>query len=228
MRRLIIAGLLLAGGEAHGAPGIIYSGPLDLVLGGLPSTPASDVFIDGGDPEFTVGSNAVAPVGEAGGYTFLSTPFLLGLMGDASGNIANFSLGDSFDVIAGPFATPAALPPPEQPGFLLTGYDFGPGAPTGALGPYFSASAAQDFYWAFSFVPNGTIGIVPGWMRVTINPVIVDLNNETLTGGELSLREYAYSDTGAPIRVGEIPEPRAIVLAGLSLLSMRALVHLRR
>lgn len=221
--KLLIASILVfTSGEVQAASGIIYSGQIDLVLGGLPSTPTADVYIDGGEPEFSVGSNAVAPVGDVGGYTYLTTQFSLGLLGETSGAIKSFSMGDFVDTSPALYASPQLLPPPpDQSGFLLTGFDFGnPGPGPAALGAYFSETTPQDFYWAFSFVPDGTIGIVAGWMRVTVNPVTVDLNNETLSGGEFILREYAYNPVGDTIRIGEIPEPSSIVLIGMSLLAL--------
>jgi hypothetical protein len=198
--------------------GIVYRNPPDETLGGLPQTPPMDVFLDGGDPEFFIESTSTVPSGGKGGLTLLVAPSLWGLAGDSAGHITNYPGGFLFDHSTMTYAFPQPIFPGSGVlGLHLTGYDFGlPGQPDAPLGQYFNASAPQDYYWAFAFSPDGTIGTVPGWMRVTITPVSVDAANETVNGGQVILREYAYNIFGSPLRIGEIPEPATAALGAFA------------
>lgn len=192
---------------------ITYSGPVNIVLGGFPETPLTNFFVDPLEADFAVAStSSIYPSGNNGGVTYL-TGFTLGLVGDGSGNIANFQLRDVVDTTTASWPTVHMISDDES-GYILTGYDFGgSGDPATPWGQYFNETAPQDYYWAFNFMPDGTLGDVSGWMRVTINPVVVDSVNETLSGGELIIREFAWYQTGQElVVVGQIPEPTSVAL----------------
>lgn len=199
---------ILSASTAPAATSIFYSGEVNLVLGGLPTTPAIGVDLDGaGQSDIAVESKLIP--GQTGAATYFTgvtdDPIFVG-----SGGVIT-PLNPGYVVTA----NSSGLTFNEE---IFTGFDFteepnGVGVP---LGLYFSETVPQDYYWGFSFSGN-TIGIMPGWMRVTINPIVVDHDNTTLSGGEIILREWAYDTARGSIRVGQIPEPSTIVQATLAI-----------
>lgn len=65
-------------------------------------------------------------------------------------------------------------------------------------------------YFGFRFTPNATT--LYGWASITF---------EFGPGGGLTVNEWAYEQTGAPIQVGAVPEP-AVAAAGLGALALGA------
>lgn len=213
MRSFLVALLaILSGSSVLASTAIFYSGEVNAVLGGLPDAPKTGVQLDfrtlesGALPEdwfgpdFSVESKRI---GEDGAGTFVESA--IAFLG-AGGLVTSLSKGDVF-----------AKTEPNTYLSLITGFDFteNPNSAGVPYGPYFSETAAQDFYWGFAFAGK-TIGLMPGWMRVTVNPVIVDRDNRTFSGGEIILREWAYDGGYDSIRVGQIPEPCAILPATLA------------
>jgi hypothetical protein len=63
-----------------------------------------------------------------------------------------------------------------------------------------------ESYIGFSFTTNGSEGPYFGWIRIEVTA-----NNP---GGVV--RDWAFDDSGAPIEVGVIPEPSALLLVALA------------
>jgi hypothetical protein len=88
-----------------------------------------------------------------------------------------------------------------------------PGGSSTHLGPSLTQFAeAVESYIGFRFTTNEAAGPNYGWIRIAVTA-----NNP---GGVV--KDWAFEDSGAPIAAGVIPEPSALLLAGLgSLLALR-------
>lgn len=202
---------MLSASTGMAAPFIFYSGEVNLVLGGLPTTPAISVDFDGaGQTDVEIESKLIpGQTGAATYFTSNATVFI------GSGSV--ITPLNHGDVISINDATQSFF---ED---IFTGFDFteDPNHAGDPLGHYFSETSPQDYYWGFSFAGD-TIGSIPGWMRVTINPIAIDHDNETLSGGEIILREWAFDRANDAIRVGQTPEPNAILQASLAAIALGA------
>jgi hypothetical protein len=82
----------------------------------------------------------------------------------------------------------------------------GPGGSSEHMGPGPTQFVeGVESYFGFAFVPNGGSETYYGWVSLEVTA-----NNP---GGRVT--GWAYENTGAPIRVGAVPEPASVLLLGL-------------
>ena len=96
----------------------------------------------------------------------------------------------------------------RTPGTLVSGantFSTGFGGSGDHIGNTFDAGAPG--YIGFSLDTND-FGVVYGWIEVTLNP-------NTANG---TIHSWAFESSGAPIVVGAVPEPTAIVLSAMGLM----------
>ncbi len=81
-----------------------------------------------------------------------------------------------------------------------------PGGSSEHMGPASNQfKEGVESYFAFEFVPEGSSTTCYGWVSLEVTA-----NNP---GGRVT--GWAYESTGAPIKVGAVPEPSALLLLGL-------------
>jgi hypothetical protein len=171
---------------------VIYSGPMNVVI----PTNFDGVFID--LDGMTSGSSAFA------GWDI--NPFFGGSV--IATSIDFHPVADS----AFSTATILSLAAGTEVDSSLT-YAASPGGSSTHIGPSLTQFAeAVESYIGFRFTPNESAVSNYGWIRI-----VVTANNP---GGVV--KDWAYDDSGASIETGAIPEPSAMLLAGLgSLLAFR-------
>lgn len=147
---------------------------------------------------------------------------------DAFSSVPAASLGWDIDAFFGgeAFGNSAAF----QPARVSVGADtailrLDPGAVVDVSLNYFNAAAGSsahmgngagqfasgtEGYLGFSFTENDGNGPYYGWMRVVFSNA----------GGTGTIVDWAYDNTGAPISVGVVPEPSAMMLGGIGALAL--------